>query len=538
MASTYGNDLRLEEIGDGEQSGSWGATTNTNLELIAEALSFGTEAITTNADTHTTTIADGATDPGRSLYLKYTGTLDSTCTITIAPNSISKTWYIENGTSGSQSIIISQGSGANVTIPTGQTKIVYSDGAGSGAAMAEIGTLGVTNLTVSGDITVGDDLTVTDDAAIGGALTVTGNITVSGTVDGVDLQTLNNAVTANTAKTGITSNQASAITANTAKTTNATHSGEVTGSGALTIADNVVDEANLKVSNGPTNGYFLSAQSGNTGGLTWAEVEGGTSLPFPKYPSNWASPNSTYTSSGTWSKGSLADDDVVWMYLCAGGQGGNSSQYAYAGAGGDVVLLCGTAGIFNGGTYTIGAGGSGLSGGTYFQPGPVGGNTTFTLSSANGSVPFTTANVFSAAREPISNETFFATKVIYVNGAAKDLSNSFMSNVGAYEFVEGTLPVIGGVTYLHWAQQGYAGGEAAGIAGYKTVFAGGNGGTSYQNYSGIPGVSLYAGQGGARGSSSSNGGAGGVPGGGGGSSYSASYTGGNGGAGNLRVYHV
>ena len=60
--------------------------------------------------------------------------------------------------------------------------------------------------------------------------------------------------------------------ANTAKTTNATHSGEVTGATALTIADNVVDEANLKVSNSPTNGYSLSAQSGNTGGLTWAAV--------------------------------------------------------------------------------------------------------------------------------------------------------------------------------------------------------------------------------------------------------------------------
>jgi len=59
-------------------------------------------------------------------------------------------------------------------------------------------------------------------------------------------------------------------TANTAKSTNATHTGEVTGSGALTITDNTVDEANLKVSNSPTNGYFLSAQSGNTGGLTWA----------------------------------------------------------------------------------------------------------------------------------------------------------------------------------------------------------------------------------------------------------------------------
>ena len=57
------------------------------------------------------------------------------------------------------------------------------------------------------------------------------------------------------------------------KTTNATHSGEVTGATALTIADNVVDEANLKVSNAPTNGYFLSAQSGDTGGMTWAEVD-------------------------------------------------------------------------------------------------------------------------------------------------------------------------------------------------------------------------------------------------------------------------
>jgi len=69
----------------------------------------------------------------------------------------------------------------------------------------------------------------------------------------------------------------SAITANSAKVTNATHTGEVTGATALTIADNVVDEANLKVSNSPTDGYFLSAQSGNTGGLTWAQVSSGIS---------------------------------------------------------------------------------------------------------------------------------------------------------------------------------------------------------------------------------------------------------------------
>jgi hypothetical protein len=137
MASTYVNDLRLNEMATGDQSGSWGTVTNTNLELIGEAFSYGTEAITTNADTHTTTIADGATDAGRSMFLKYTGTLDSACTITIGPNTVSKMWFIENATTGSQNIIISQGSGANITIAAGQTKAVYSDGAGAGAAFVD-----------------------------------------------------------------------------------------------------------------------------------------------------------------------------------------------------------------------------------------------------------------------------------------------------------------------------------------------------------------------------------------------------------------
>ena len=170
----YTNDLRLKEIGTGESSGTWGSETNTNLELIGEAFSFGTEAITTNADTHTTTIADGSTDPGRSIYLKYTGTLDSACTITIGPNTVSKLWFIENGTSGSQNIIISQGSGANVTIPPGDTKAIYSDGGGSGAAMVDaFASLNVVDLKVE------DDLTVTDDATIGGTLGVTGIVTLT-----------------------------------------------------------------------------------------------------------------------------------------------------------------------------------------------------------------------------------------------------------------------------------------------------------------------------------------------------------------------
>ena len=72
-------------------------------------------------------------------------------------------------------------------------------------------------------------------------------------------------------------NVETAVVANTAKVTNATHSGEVTGATALTITDDIVDEANLKISNAGTNGQFLSKQSGDTGGLTWATVASPTS---------------------------------------------------------------------------------------------------------------------------------------------------------------------------------------------------------------------------------------------------------------------
>ena len=184
MASSYVNDLRLNEMATGDASGTWGTVTNTNLELIGEALGFGTEAITTNADTHTSTVADGATDPVRAMFVKYTGTLDSACTITIAPNTLNRMHFIENGTSGAQNIIISQGSGANVTIPPGDTKAVYLDGAGSGAAVVDA----FASLSVV-DLKVQDDLTVTDDLIVNGDIDLEGSIDVNGitNLDVVDI---------------------------------------------------------------------------------------------------------------------------------------------------------------------------------------------------------------------------------------------------------------------------------------------------------------------------------------------------------------
>ena len=167
--ATYDNDLRLKEIATGDESGTWGTSTNLNLELIGEALGYGTQdCFATDADA-TTTVADGAADPARAMYFKVTSsaTLTATRVLTIAPNTVSRVMFIENATTGSQSITISQGSGANVTIATGRTAVVYLDGAGSGAAVVDALALvdpGVTDtlaeVLVAGNATGGTDIAV------------------------------------------------------------------------------------------------------------------------------------------------------------------------------------------------------------------------------------------------------------------------------------------------------------------------------------------------------------------------------------------
>jgi len=184
--ATYVNNLRLKEITTGDEDGTWGTSTNTNLELIGEALGYNTQAAFSSDADATTTVADGVADPARALYLKVTSgaSLTTTRTLTIGPNTVSRVMWIENATSGSQSINISQGSGANVTIATGAAKIVYLDGAGSGAAVVD----------ALGQVDVGDG-TVTSVGGTGsvngitltGTVTSSGNLTLGGTLANVNL---------------------------------------------------------------------------------------------------------------------------------------------------------------------------------------------------------------------------------------------------------------------------------------------------------------------------------------------------------------
>jgi hypothetical protein len=170
----------------------------------------------------------------------------------------------------------------------------------------------------------------------GSGAAVTGNITVSGTVDGRDvaadgtkldgiessatadhtaaeIRTLVESASDSNVFTDADHTKLNGITASANNYVHPNHSGEVTSTadGATVIADNIVDEANLKVSNSPTNGYFLSAQSGNTGGLTWAEATNFTTL--TEHTGADANNNSAgdliFEGTDTDSSGSVTDDD-------------------------------------------------------------------------------------------------------------------------------------------------------------------------------------------------------------------------------------
>jgi hypothetical protein len=148
MPSTY-TPGGIELIGDGEQSGNWGGTTNTNLQILDRMISqAGT--ITLSGTTHTLTISDGTLSDGQYGVLVFGGSPSGTNTVTISPNDAQRSYIVKNDSG--ESVVLTQGSGGNVTIADGRGAVVYCDGAGSGAEVVDLtaafistlATLGVT----------------------------------------------------------------------------------------------------------------------------------------------------------------------------------------------------------------------------------------------------------------------------------------------------------------------------------------------------------------------------------------------------------
>ena len=166
MVSTYTANGGIEKIGSGEQSGTWGDTTNTNFDII-DKLTNGVIDITLSGTTHTLTTSDGSVSDGMSKVLVLGGSPSGTNTITISPNDAQKLYFVKNGTS--QIATFTQGSGANVNVAAGGGAIIFADGAGSGAAVTDLtalfpnvntGGAGVfTTVTANGGLKA-DDITI------------------------------------------------------------------------------------------------------------------------------------------------------------------------------------------------------------------------------------------------------------------------------------------------------------------------------------------------------------------------------------------
>lgn len=147
MPSTYTLNNGIELIGTGEQSGTWGDTTNTNFNLIDTALD-GQVTVTlasagTSGSPNALPISDGTASNGRNRMIIFGdgGDLGATAYVQLTPNDAEKIVYVRNDLSGSRSIILFQGtySASNdYEVPAGTTAVVYFDGGGSGAVAANV----------------------------------------------------------------------------------------------------------------------------------------------------------------------------------------------------------------------------------------------------------------------------------------------------------------------------------------------------------------------------------------------------------------
>ena len=158
MASTYSTRLRLELMGSGDQSGTWGTTTNTNLGTLIEAAIAGRAAVSMTDADYTLTVANGTTDEARNMILNISGALTATRNV-ICP-AVSKMYIVKNATTGGQSIILKTPSGSGVTIGNGLTALVFCDGTNVVEGIRRVGDLDVAGtLVVSGDVVFGTTTT-------------------------------------------------------------------------------------------------------------------------------------------------------------------------------------------------------------------------------------------------------------------------------------------------------------------------------------------------------------------------------------------
>ena len=182
--ATYTAANALKKISTGDESGTWGDSTNNNFDIIDRA-SNGFVSIALSATSYTLELSTTSVlSDGHYKAIKFTGTPSGTCTVTLQQNDKARIYMILNSTN--QSLSITQGSGANVTIAADKSAVILADGAGSGAAVTDFTSVlgGITELDVTaGTVSASKAVVVDSDKDITGFR----NVTLTGELDAATL---------------------------------------------------------------------------------------------------------------------------------------------------------------------------------------------------------------------------------------------------------------------------------------------------------------------------------------------------------------
>ena len=152
MASTYTSNTGIEKIGAGEQAGTWGNTTNNNLDIVDRTLN-GVITLTITGN-KTLTASDGTLSEGHYKVLVLSGSPSGAFDLTIDPNDQQKWFFIKNSTNQTATVKQGGGSGTTVALATNTSGIIFADGTGANANVAAVPTdlVGDTSPQLGGDL--------------------------------------------------------------------------------------------------------------------------------------------------------------------------------------------------------------------------------------------------------------------------------------------------------------------------------------------------------------------------------------------------
>lgn len=249
MASTY-SALKIELIGTGEQSGTWGVTTNTNLGTALEEAIVGraTANFTTDADLTISLTNTNATQTARNYILNVTSGVSLSTTRNLIVPTINKPYIVENNTTGGQSITVKTSGGTGITIPNGKKAMVYADGTNVVSAFSYVPDITTPSATITG-------------GSISNATVSTANLTATGGV-------INGTIIGNSTAAAAT------VTTLNATVITATGDSSFTSTGALQIPVGTTAQqpagANGKIRYNSTTGKYEGYSS-----TTWSSLGGG-----------------------------------------------------------------------------------------------------------------------------------------------------------------------------------------------------------------------------------------------------------------------